>query len=183
MTKNRSYSVKEKKTSKILAFIFCLFLLIFGGGGFVSGLKIFMLSEQSRDWPIAKGVIVSAKLHSTRLNRPGKYMASAPAVTAIIKYEYDVDGKKYSSRNISSFARQYNMGYGKELKRYPAGTAVNVYYKPDDPKIATLEPGATRANYIILFVSGIAGLVGLWGVIYIPFGRGVKGDVSFEMGK
>jgi len=167
MKKNKD-KAKQEQTTKIISFLVCLFFFVFGGTGFISGLKIFILSEQSKSWPTAKGVVVSSEVDRTYLAGAARF---PPAYSAKIRFEYAVDGRKYYTSNISSFSVTYNAGYGKALQKYPVGKGVDVYYKPDNPKISILEPGAQLANYIILLISGTAGIIGLWGVIYIPFNR------------
>jgi hypothetical protein len=62
----------------------------------------------------------------------------------MVVYEYEVDGVKYFSNRLrvedTTEPTTGGGGYTKQLfKRYPKGSAVTVYYNPQDPKESALE--------------------------------------------
>jgi hypothetical protein len=66
------------------------------------------------------------------------------------------------SRTISFGSKLYWLFSAQEVAAmYPVGEKVTVYYNPDNPKIATLEPGISVGSFVILGVSAIILLVGL----------------------
>lgn len=52
---------------------------------------------------------------------------------------------------------EFNQSY---LKKYPAGTTVRVYYNPEQPDIATIEPGA-QGDWMILALGLMMALGGI----------------------
>lgn len=65
--------------------------------------------------------------------------------TAIVRYEYRVDGKLYTGDNLKpSWGRSYTGTPGPQQKivdRYPPGLTLPVYYNPRNPEKAWLEKG------------------------------------------
>jgi hypothetical protein len=84
--------------------------------------------------------------------------------TAKIGYEYQVDDKKYSSDRIS-FGGAYSSNSRSEHEeiaiQYPRNSRVKVFYKPDDPTTAVLEPGTTGSSYVALGCGIVLAVVGL----------------------
>lgn len=80
-------------------------------------IKAFQKSRASLHWPTVKGVVADIWPHKL----------------GETKYSYVVNGKKFESDKIS-----LQKGAG---NRYLEKKAVTVYYDPDDPSIAVLEPG------------------------------------------
>ena len=77
-----------------------------------------------------------------------------------ITYKYVVNGKTYSSKKRrwhevqSSFHRYHDS----IARRYPLGKSVTVFYNPNNPKVAVLEPGLGLGALtgLLIFISSIA---------------------------
>ena len=115
-------------------------------------------SKQSESWPYTEGEVVSSHVKSRR-DSDGD-----TSYSAAVRYEYEVNGTAYVSRTIS-FGRKLYFGRSSAadvVAMYPVGEKVIVYYDPNHPKIATLEPGISVGSFIVLGVSAVCLVVGLW---------------------
>jgi hypothetical protein len=115
-------------------------------------------SKQSESWPFTEGEIISSHVKSRHGSDGGT------SYSAAVRYEYEVDGATYVSRTISFGSKLY---FGRSsaqdvVAMYPAGEKVTVYYNPNHPKIATLEPGISVGSFIVLGLSAVCLFVGLW---------------------
>lgn len=146
----------------------------------VSGISIFTLGvfvyaiwkgRQSLSWPCVDGVITTSKIQ-----REWKWCGSNKTlfITALISYKYSVNDKLYYNDKIN-ISEVYDSG-GTEAKRvtlkYPVDTKVKVFYSPNDPKIAYLEPGyGNIAGFIFLgfisIISAACGILMFLGIIKI----------------
>lgn len=89
-------------------------------------------------------------------------LRGSPAFNAVgwhfvIHYEYSVDGKIYESNvvnygNTGSSNRSFAEGY---VNRYPVGKPVLVYYDPQQPEKAVLEPLVKDYEMVYLIVGNI----------------------------
>jgi len=99
---------------------------------------------------------------------PGKVLYSAahrgPRPYTQLWYEYYVDRTRYVSGQYRTGgnATPFDDVAVSAARRYPAGRAVTVYYRPSDPSEALLEPGVWYGNFVIpaigILLSGIAWL-------------------------
>lgn len=94
--------------------------------------------------------------------------------SAEINYDFTVDNKSYSGDRVSltsggsstSSAREVK----KELQAYSVGSAVTVYYDPELPNNAVLQPGADFFTYIVQYAPFLLGFIGflmLWQLVKI----------------
>jgi hypothetical protein len=118
------------RTAKILAAIGCA-LLLFGAYNLFEGLN-------SLRWPTADGRILYSRARTA-----GTY-------ETLLWYEYYVSGTRYLA---GKYRTGGNVTPFKDVavaaaKRYPAGSAVKVYYNPWHPGEALLEPGIWYGNFV-----------------------------------
>jgi len=132
-----------------------IFLTIFGLGITLAGILMIKRARESLYWPVADGIIVESH-EDTRLDKGTVHYY------ANIKYSFKVNGQEYIASGITF--KDLNRPIGEELSKYPVGRKVKVYYNPDDPVIAVLEPGASWESYQA-FVLGILILIVDIGVI------------------
>jgi hypothetical protein len=136
-----------------LSFSGCLsslgFLLLFGliGGGLSFwGWTILQDARASESWPTAAGLISSSSVdHSTDAEGGDSY---SPEIT----YQYQVDGQNLANNQIKFGENSYGSRRKAEeiAANYSIGKQVTVYYEPERPTNAVLEPGVTAGRYLVL---------------------------------
>ena len=105
-------------------------------------------ARRSTSWPRVEGTVSESYVSESysRTNRRTSYRPN-------IYYTYSVGGTPYGSYTIAfGLATSSSVAAEDAVRRYPRASAVQVYYDPDRPQVAVLEPGATWSSY------GIAGL-------------------------
>lgn len=123
-------------------------------------------AEVSEKWPTASGVVTHADISQYK-NSDGNLMYAAD-----INYEFIVDNKSYIGDRVSlsssgSSTSSLN-SVKKILQTYPIDTDVTVYYDPELPNNAVLEPGADFFIYIIKYTPWIFiffGVLMLWQLV------------------
>ncbi|MGE5559096.1 MAG: DUF3592 domain-containing protein [Bacillota bacterium] len=114
-------------------------------------------------WPTATGVIVLSRCEETG----GEHFSK-------VIFEYTVDGVRYCSDMVD-----YTRGIAESEKearqkaqKYPYGKKVKVYYNPQNPGMAVLEPGESGRMLAPIFL-GIACLfAGLTVILWNAFLKG-----------
>lgn len=125
-----------------------VFMFLIGGFlGSYFGINLLIKGENSKKWPIAKGRVFIAKSHLFQQEDKIDFVTS-------FVYEYEVNGIKFTSNDVSLF------DYEKPIWRYPVGTSVTVFYNPNRPKEAVLEPGVPWFAFCLIVFSFIAFVFG-----------------------
>jgi hypothetical protein len=108
----------------------------------------------SSGWPAVNGRIIDAGMKTC--GKSGK-----PDCHPIVKYEYEIDGRKYSGTVINPTKEGgYDEPEAKELlDQFGTGRIVQVYYDPKDPGSALLVHGRLVPSYPISIVVGVFFLV------------------------
>jgi hypothetical protein len=135
-------AVKNKKSDAvILVGALIVFGLILGG----FGLFRYDIGKKSADWPSTAGKITYSRSESRRVDKQTRYSPT-------VKYTYQAAGRRYVGSRISaSDMHQKSLsGADKILRKYPTGGRVTVYYNPDDPAVAVLEPGMPKNVFVLL---------------------------------
>ncbi len=91
----------------------------------------YQAAKASTAWPTTSGVI-------TKVERYKRFFRWLPRVG----FSYSVDGKNYVSGRISFAAGYRPKEVDAVLGRYSVGQNVPVYYPPEKPTEAVLEPGS-----------------------------------------
>jgi len=120
-------------------------LLIMG----IAGLKDARATEH---WPSVTGVVRASSVEKfSNADSDGR---EATLYEPDIIYDYTVDGKPYSSNEIAlDFrSRSYKKSSDAQMivERYSPGSQIDVYYDPQHPIKAVLEPGVGIGNYIVI---------------------------------
>ena len=123
-------------------------------GGFVSavwGWTVIHRARKTLYWPHTKGVIEIAEA-----------VSEVDDLLPHIEFSFSVDGESY--HHTMEFpagtmpSQELSNTY---LQKFPLKQAVDVYYDPQDPQQATLEPGPAKGDWLI-FAFGIgASLLGI----------------------
>lgn len=142
---------------------FCLVFIGVGVGFSIYGYNVLQNAKASAEWPTEKGIInVSEVIKHESTTGTGTKKRRTVTYNAKIHYKYSVKGKSYTSTNVTF--GQSTKGAGEIVNHYPIGKKVNVFYNPEDPKVAVLEPGVSMASYLFL---GFGILFTLMGLIFL----------------
>ena len=135
------------------------FLLIFGVFGIFfflvsvpAGIAELLSANPAANWATEKGKVFVSEIVTGSTGNAGHKRAK-------IRYKYTVTGKNYISGNIDSvgYARVgINTHY---VEKYPRGASVTVYYNPENPAQALLEPGKLKKTGYSAIVVGVIFLV------------------------
>ncbi len=149
--------------AKIQKAAFCLVFIGAGVGFSIYGYHVLQNAKASAEWPAAKGIItVSKVVKSESTTGTGTNKRRTVTYNAKIHFKYPVKGKSYTSNNVTF--GQSTKGAGVIVSQYPTGKKVNVFYNPQDPKVAVLEPGVSTSSYLFL---GFGILFSLMGLIFL----------------
>ncbi len=130
-----------------------IFLLLIGVPLSIGGAVNFVHAKASMSWPAVNGVVDRSDIvegSGRRGNRTYK---------AEINYSYIVDGQRYHGNKCTTLETRWTSpaGAARVQSQYPVGAAVDVFYDPQDPARAVLEPGVTVSIWAVL----VGGLVSL----------------------
>ncbi len=172
-------TVHANKTRRISVAIVLVIISLIGVGSLYKGFTTFTRGAGSSDWPTTQGVIVSSEIQSisrtresTRrqrkkfgVRRVKRYTVYRPLVT----YRYTVNGQTYTQRNLdvngsSEYRKQSSVQA--VIEKYAPGREVTVYYNPNDPSDAMLEPGSDGTSVLLFFVLGVF-MLGVAGIIAV----------------
>ncbi len=140
-------------------------VVLIGLGLFSLGARNLFRALASRHWPSVEAVVVesSTQIETTTPSRGFRRSGPASSVmyTANLKFQYEVDGRKYRTDQIY-FGQTVGSGDSSEAElrrfRYPLGERVTVHYNPADPSVASVHPGF-QAEALWLPGAGLAFLV------------------------
>lgn len=131
--------------------------------GIIQGTKA---KKAMETWQKVPGVILSAKISSHRIHN-----SKRPPHTTYrpdVSYQYEVQGQTYTADSLGFGTSTYGLSKAeKMLSPYAAGGKVTVYYDPQDPAQAVLEPKPLgAANNIVLGIMLI--LLAIIALIVVP---------------
>jgi hypothetical protein len=124
------------------------------------GVRTFQNAQASQDWPSVRGQVTESRVGTH--DSDGTTMYSAEIV-----YEYTVNGRNYINDRVrfgegsSSNPRPAH----NTVAEYPVGAGVDVYYSPDDPLNAVLEPGTS--GFGVWALPGMGGCFALSGLLVV----------------
>src|SRR3989344_4223740 len=122
---------------------------------FITGIINIVRGFSSKNWPSVQGKIISSDIQIHRNIRQGSNYSSA------ILFEYFINGTRYFSNRVSFGGTSSKLiSIQRVLVKYPIGTGVLVYYNPQKPQIAVIEPGVTFSTIIFTLVGIIFTIVG-----------------------
>lgn len=108
---------------------------------------------ESNSWPSVGGVVKTCELAVDS--------SEGTHYSAKIAYEYSVNDKPFVGNRIASGgdSSMFESSAREEMKRYPKGKNVKVYYSPDDPSVALLEPGVRFGDWIGVLLAPLMFLI------------------------
>jgi hypothetical protein len=135
-----------------------LIFLAIGVQSMVYGAHIIQDARASLSWPTVRGQVTESTVSTDDSDGFIEYRAS-------VTYEYAANGRQYVGGRISFLDESFPdpEPARDEAAQYPVGASVNVYYNPEDPSSAVLEPGASQIG--LWTVSGLGGCCALAGLL------------------
>lgn len=140
-----------------------IFLLVGLGMSFF-GYRLIRKAQASAEWPTANGTIKSSTVDVERereRDSEGDIHYETKYIPNIV-YQYQVEGMDYIGERVSfggtsssNQARAYKLTH-----QYPEGAEVTVYFNPEDPHDAVLQPGTTWTTYVVLVMGVVFTLTG-----------------------
>jgi len=114
-------------------------------------------AQASSGWPTVPGKVVKSESGSIYLGAS----AQSHRVWMDVRYSYQVAGREWEGTNVTIGNSMANADLIQVPTKYPAGSAVPVYYRAGAPADSVLEPGIHLAHFIILVVPLLLGGMGL----------------------
>ena len=143
-------------------------LLIFAGLAY-NLLRLRRQMEASKAWVKCDGDIVVSEAKIPLSHRSD----DQDDIDAIIRYRYQVSGQAYES-NCIKFGGQPMMSRAFAdalVAKYPVGAGVDVYYDPNDPKSAVLQPRKLDNLVAILAFTTVFGVIAAFLVAQMIAGK------------
>ncbi len=122
-------------------------------------------ADASKKWPRAAGTVIASALEKSAEHRR-RYIAA-------LQYRYRVGGKDYQGSRVfwgGNEGREKHMA--SVVETYPAGTNVRVFYDPNNPAEAVLDPiQHTASRQLVLYALAMItlGLFTVTGGVYSLF--------------
>jgi hypothetical protein len=142
-------------------------VVVIGAGGFglfcvAAGIWNRLHPRTIPAWVRTPGRIVSSETETYTDTSASTSHSGRKMYNAAIEFSYEVDGQEYRSTKGATDLVNVTVGNARaqaesEVARYPAGMAVDVYYDPENPTRASLEPreAMTLTGNNSLIVGGI----------------------------
>lgn len=150
----------------IIWFALALFVAFIGAVGIWVGFSRAKNAAASQKWPTTQGTIIYSQMESMYRPRTDTNR-STTSYSLDLQYTYEADGHSYTGSQIAFADPPGGDGEsGQEavrevMSQYPITKIVTVYYDPNDPATAVLEPGASSGTYTSFYVGIPALILGL----------------------
>ena len=151
-------------TPQIAFIALSLAFLVISAGMFVYQKRQLALREKSKLWPTVEGTITSASTDKREISN-NSYIH-----VANLTYDYRVGDQGYQSDRIV-FGGNFEgtlQEVGAFMESHAVGTKGPVYYDPNDPANAILNPQDTGNLMLLLVLAFFIGALGIAGLI-VPF--------------
>jgi hypothetical protein len=140
--------------------VISVILAVTGLGVLVWGFRRMQQSSAMKDWPTTQGTIRSSTVVSREaapLNAEESYDDDAPKpkpqvlYRPDVEYTYTVNGETYTGNLIAFDVTEVSSKQHAQAQaaRFVPRAPVTVYYDPEDPQHALLEPGVQAASWAI----------------------------------
>ena len=143
-------------------------VLASGAGLAIYGVILRDRGQNTLQWPTVRGKVYASRVVE-ELSRDGD---NDTMYRPEVRYEYIVDGKEFAAKRLgleekSASWRSYADGV---VARFPIGREVEIFYNPENPGDALLEPADAvkwgKVFFAAGIVTGVAGFV--WATIAKP---------------
>ncbi len=122
----------------------------------VLGLRMSRLGRDTLAFTRTRGSVLVSRVEEM----PGPEEAGGTRFAAVIRYGFEARGRRYESDRISAGAPAGAASSDAQdarrlVARYPAGSAVDVWFDPADPGRSVLERGTATAQAAVAVVVGL----------------------------
>ncbi|NNJ91229.1 MAG: DUF3592 domain-containing protein [Gammaproteobacteria bacterium] len=137
-----------------------ILVTIFGLVPFLAGVYFLFVWFSLQKWPVTTGKVKGSRLEKMLGTKHGggRGMGMTSTYKPYVRYEYEVNGRIYSSKNIKIGIILSGIYVEKYVHRYPVHAEVDVHYNPKKPKQAFLETDLGFGVWLNLVI-GIAFLI------------------------
>ena len=160
------------------AFIFVvgrLFPLSFGLGSMIFlgfGLWAINKGMQSENWDKGTATVLMSDIEKseTKSKDAQGFTRTSTSYSVRVKYSYTVEGNNYEGNTVGFGTMSHNerSDAQEELKSYPKGKTIDVYYDPENPSDSVLKKGVFWPMYIVIAVSVIMLIGSIWASFALP---------------
>jgi len=152
-----------------------IFPLTFGLGGLLmAGIGIWSVQKgmESEGWETVQGTILKSdikKNESTTRDAKG-FRRTNTSYIVTVNYFFEIDDNRYEGNTISfgNVSHSERSDAQKELKSYPKGKEVKVYFNPEDPDDSVLKKGVVWPMWIVIGIGAVILFVSLLASIFLP---------------
>lgn len=121
-----------------------------------AGLRLSRLGRETRQYTRTQGRIVESRVEEL----PGPSEEGGPRFRAVVRYAFEARGRTYASEQLSVDASPVSSSPDpaearQTVERHPAGSTVEVWFDPADPRRSVLVRGAARAPAIVAVTIGL----------------------------
>ena len=160
------------------AFIFVvgrLFPLSFGLGSMIFlGVGLWMINKgmQSENWDKGTATITSSEIEKTesRSKDAQGFTRTSTSFSVRVTYAFTVEGSNYEGNTVGFGTMSHNerSDAQEELKSYPKGKTIEVYYDPENPSDSVLKKGVFWPMYIMISIMIIILIGSIWASFALP---------------
>lgn len=141
-------------------FIAAAVMFLIGGGFIGYAIKIFVQRRRTKSWAQTTGEILESNVEEAERifkdPRPGRLSYFYPRV----RYSYKVNLASYESTVMDNRNTPSEPALEKKVRdfaeQYSAGKTVTVYYDPEHPEKAVLNPNMPITDVVTLVIVGIS---------------------------
>jgi Protein of unknown function (DUF3592) len=156
-----------KRPFQLLGTLALGLLLAIGGYCLVHfvGSPILAHAKASLQWPSVEGIIERSEVTTSHSNvtSTSSHRKRKTTYHTYVEYAYSVNGTPHTSKVVwfgDDYSSNIRSSHTAVTERYPKGNKVKVFYDPNDPTLAVLEPGAKFSSYVIYVLGWVLASVG-----------------------
>lgn len=132
-------------------------------------------ARKAKTWPMIEATVVRSDVREVvgRTKKSGTNRSeSVTRYQADVVYEYTVSGVKHTASRIDYTYHAYPApdDLAPVLARFPEGATIRVYYNPDEPSDAVIEPKA-ETLYLFTYLGGFIAAGAAWLILKGVFRR------------
>jgi hypothetical protein len=121
---------------------------------------------QSENWHKGTATVTSSEIEKTesRSKDAQGFTRTSTSYSVRVQYAYTVEGSSYEGNTVGFGTMSHNerSDAQEELKSYPKGKTIDVYYDPEHPSDSVLKKGVFWPMYIVIAIMVIILIGSIW---------------------